>query len=70
MIGSEYEHISRENVMFLNCSNEYHILLLEMKLLYIWVKVCVGCGGYLVCSECKLLRLHDQHVNLIHILLY
>lgn len=36
----------------------------------IWIKVCVGCGGYLVCSECKLLRLHDQHVYLIHILLY
>lgn len=36
MVGSEYEHISRKNVMFLNnyCSNEYHFLLLEMKLLY------------------------------------
>lgn len=34
------------------------------------VKVCVGCGGYLVCSDCKLLCLHDQHVYLIHILLY
>ena len=48
MVGSEYEHISRKNVMFF----------------------CVGCGGYLVCSECKLLCLHDQHVYLIHILLY